>query len=91
MHLAPTMDMAATIMASLGWQITQPRWAEEGGRYVPYPASWINARRWEDEPFHVEATPLYHGWECPHDPPCEQRHWCELKTAKEGNPDGHPR
>jgi hypothetical protein len=28
--------------------------------------------------------PTYHGWECPHQPPCEQRGWCELKSAKEG-------
>lgn len=24
-------------------------WTADGGRYIPHPASWLNARRWEDE------------------------------------------
>lgn len=24
-------------------------WAKEGGQYIPYPASWINAHGWDDE------------------------------------------
>lgn len=29
-------------------------WTKEGGKYIPYPATYINGRRWEDE---VEDTP----------------------------------
>lgn len=25
-------------------------WTKEGGKYVPYPATWLNANGWEDEP-----------------------------------------
>ena len=25
-------------------------WQREDGAYIPYPASWLNGRRWEDEP-----------------------------------------
>ena len=24
-------------------------WLKEGGRYIPYPATWLNNKRWEDE------------------------------------------
>lgn len=26
-----------------------PRWQEEGGKFVPMLANWINGRRWEDK------------------------------------------
>lgn len=25
------------------------QWKEDGGRFIPHPATWINQRRWEDE------------------------------------------
>ncbi|MDR1246113.1 MAG: hypothetical protein LBK57_03695 [Clostridiales Family XIII bacterium] len=25
-------------------------WKEDGGKYIPHPATWLNARGWEDEP-----------------------------------------
>jgi phage replication O-like protein O len=31
-------------------------WIEEKGKYIPYPASWLNARGWEDE--EIELHPL---------------------------------
>lgn len=24
-------------------------WLKEGGAYIPYPSTWLNGRRWEDE------------------------------------------
>lgn len=24
-------------------------WTKDGGKYIPYPATWLNQRRWEDE------------------------------------------
>ena len=24
-------------------------WKKEKGQYIPYPASWLNQKRWEDE------------------------------------------
>ena len=26
------------------------QWKEDGGKYIPHPATWLNQRRWEDEP-----------------------------------------
>ena len=25
-------------------------WLKDGGQYIPYPATWLNGRRWEDDP-----------------------------------------
>lgn len=43
------------VLEALSWQTQQPDWTKQGGRFVPYPASWLNARQWEDEPFHTPA------------------------------------
>ena len=37
------------IMAALKRQTRAPDWIRDGGQYIPYPASWLNGRRWEDE------------------------------------------
>jgi hypothetical protein len=37
------------IVDALAWQRESPRWREDGGRYVPHPATYLNGRRWEDE------------------------------------------
>lgn len=29
---------------------TDPQWQKDGGQYIPNPATWLNQRRWEDEP-----------------------------------------
>jgi hypothetical protein len=37
------------ILAAVERQCRSPDWLKNDGQYVPYPASWLNARRWEDE------------------------------------------
>jgi hypothetical protein len=61
-ELAPSPELVSKIMNSLNWQIHQPKWAEERGRYIPHPISWLNKRRWEDEPFNPppDLNPNYH-------------------------------
>jgi hypothetical protein len=48
----------AACVAALAWQVNQPGWRKDGGIYVPLPATWINGRQWEDEPFHVAPAPI---------------------------------
>lgn len=38
------------MLAALNWQREQPGWKKDNGSYVPNPSTWLNARRWEDEP-----------------------------------------
>ena len=40
------------------WKRSQ-QWQENGGQFIPYPASWLNQRKWEDDPpvAHVKKMP----------------------------------
>lgn len=48
-QLAPDMDLCRTMSAALKVQMRSAEWQRDGGQYVPYPASWIRGRRWEDD------------------------------------------
>jgi hypothetical protein len=43
-----------TMLAALSRQKRSADWVKEGGKYVPYPSSWLNGERWDDE---VSAGP----------------------------------
>jgi hypothetical protein len=47
--LNPNGDLRRRIHAALEIQRRSIDWTKDGGKYVPYPASWLNDRRWEDE------------------------------------------
>ena len=49
----------SAVLDALSWQVNQPGWTKDEGQFVPYPASWLNARGWEDEVFHapLDLTP----------------------------------
>lgn len=37
-------------ISSLAWQIKSEQWLKDFGQFIPYPASWLNAGRWDDIP-----------------------------------------
>lgn len=37
-----------TVLDALEWQTRE--WMKDDLKYIPYPASWLNAGRWDDEP-----------------------------------------
>lgn len=37
------------IIKTLEWQIGSAQWQEDGGRFIPNPATYLNRRSWEDE------------------------------------------
>ena len=45
----PNEQLFAAIMDGLRRAKTSVDWLKEGGKYIPYPATWLNARGWEDE------------------------------------------
>lgn len=47
--LNPDAALVEDMLRALDWQKHLPEWTKDGGRFVPYPATWLNARRWEDE------------------------------------------
>jgi hypothetical protein len=47
--LKPDEQLFEAIMTGLKRAKTSEEWRKEGGRYIPYPATWLNAKGWEDE------------------------------------------
>ena len=47
-------ELYTVIMQGLAIQCKSQDWARDDGKYIPYPATWLNGKRWEDE---VEAAP----------------------------------
>lgn len=39
------------VLSALKWQVNQPGWTKDGGQFIPHASTWLNQRRWEDEPF----------------------------------------
>jgi hypothetical protein len=48
--LRVTRDLLDKMLAAIRQQARSTGWLKEDGRFIPHPASWLNARRWEDEP-----------------------------------------
>ena len=49
MKLKPGQKLFNMIANALEYRSQTKEWLAEGGRYIPHPATWLNARRWEDE------------------------------------------
>lgn len=52
--LRPDEAMLQTMLAAIQKQKATAQWQEDGGRFIPHPATWINGHRWEDE---VKSAP----------------------------------
>ena len=48
-RLKPDADMSARILAAVEVAKLCDDWRKDGGKYIPYPASWLNAKGWEDD------------------------------------------
>lgn len=53
--LTPDAALQSDILAALSWQRQASDWTKDGGQFIPLPASYLNGRRWEDEPTRVAA------------------------------------
>lgn len=70
------------MLIALKEQIDSEEWQKDGGRFVPYPATWLNGARWTDV---VEIAivpddldPARYEWHCDHDPHCGNRAACAV-------------
>ena len=43
----PNIDL---VLKTLTWQNQSHDWFADNGKFIPYPTTWINAKRWLDEP-----------------------------------------
>lgn len=54
--LKPDETLCSQIMTGLLAAKQSHSWQKDNGQYVPYPATWLNGRRWEDELQSTSAT-----------------------------------
>ena len=59
--ISPDDSLMEKIMASLEKQKASFRWQKEEGRYIPFPANWLEGRRWEDEVSSEEINPYVYA------------------------------
>lgn len=49
-------QLLATMIAKIERAKKSTAWQKDGGQYIPYPASWLNAKGWEDEDGDIAQT-----------------------------------
>lgn len=47
--LQPDEPLQDSILDAIERARTSAEWKKDGGQYIPYPATWLNAKGWEDE------------------------------------------
>jgi hypothetical protein len=47
--LKPNAALVDEMLAAINEAKVAPEWTRDGGRYIPYPASWLRGERWRDE------------------------------------------
>lgn len=45
----PNEHLVETILRAVQRAMTSDDWMKEAGKYIPYPATWLNRKGWEDE------------------------------------------
>ena len=48
--IKPSEELTKRMLDAVNAQMKSAQWQEDGGRYIPNPATWLNQSRWEDEP-----------------------------------------
>lgn len=49
LSLDPDDQLLATILQAIDRARDSAEWRKDGGQFIPYPATWLHQRRWEDE------------------------------------------
>ncbi len=53
-RLNPDETTVQAIVKAVEKQKATEQWRREKGRYIPYPATWLNGKRWEDEEANID-------------------------------------
>ena len=59
--LNPGEELLEQMLETIRREKGSLQWQEEGGRFIPHPATWLNQGRWEDEPLEPAEEELYGG------------------------------
>ncbi|MBX5476780.1 MAG: hypothetical protein IRZ18_06625 [Clostridia bacterium] len=58
LKIRPSPELVDRMLEALARQRASPQWTKDDGAYIPYPATWLNQARWEDE---IDAQLHKHG------------------------------
>ena len=47
--IKPSLELFEKILKALEMVKQTEQWKKDNGKYVPYPATWLNQERWTDE------------------------------------------
>lgn len=62
--LNPSPELVERILAHVRDHKRSPDWIKDGGQFVPYPATFLNGQRWEDDiPPDTGPGMAYHGYQ----------------------------
>lgn len=53
----PDEGLLEQMLSAISAQKKSEQWSKDNGKFIPYPATWLNQRRWEDAPEEKES-----GW-----------------------------
>lgn len=54
--LSPDQSLVGRILDDVGRRVASADWRKDGGKFIPNPATYLNGRRWEDEPVVVPPS-----------------------------------
>jgi hypothetical protein len=60
-RIAWTNELWEKVLQAIENQKKSEQWSQGGGIYIPFPATWLNQERWEDE-FEVEIQASPCNW-----------------------------
>lgn len=78
-ELNPSPELVARIVAALEWQVPTFQWDGAKADYAPYPASYLRAERYDDEPPRAKPKADIRG----HVPPCRTNQECLAKIFED--------
>lgn len=78
----PNDELLAVMLRALERQKQSPDWHKESGRYIPFPATWLNRAQWldEDDPGGDEGE---RADQYGHIPPCKNMQECTQRALEE--------
>ena len=59
LKLKPSEELLQTILKGIEVQKRSNQWQKNNGEFIPYPATWLNGRRWEDEACDIKQETIW--------------------------------
>ena len=56
-----SLALLPQMLSAIDAQKQSDQWKKDGGQFIPNPATWLNQRRWEDEPMKPASGFAYNG------------------------------